>query len=647
MLISRQVLFGNPDRMAARISPDGERLAFIAPLDGVLNVWVGPVLSPDQAKPVTDDRDRGVRTYFWAYSSKHIVYVQDKGGDENWRIYVVDLDSGETRDMTPLEGVRAEIMGVSHKHPGTILIGLNDRDASLHDIYTLDLVTGDRTLVLENPGFANFVIDDDYQVRFAQEMTPEGGSEFLKKAGDDWEPFISLGMSEALSTGIIGFNKAGDHAYLYDSRDRDTAALVSLNLDTGEKEVIAENPRADVSDVMIHPVEKTVEAVAFTYARKEWDIQQEGLEEEFAFLRELAPGEIEITSRTLDDSAAIVVYLLDDGAVRYYHVDRKARKATFLFKHRDDLEDKPLVHMHPVVIEARDGLKLVSYLSLPQGSDSTGNGRPETPLPLVLLVHGGPWARDEWGFDPYHQWLANRGYAVLSVNFRGSVGFGKAFLNAGNLEWGAKMHDDLIDAVRWAEREGIADPAKVAIMGGSYGGYATLAGLTLTPDTFACGIDIVGPSNLITLIESIPPYWAPMRSLFTSRVGDLDTEEGREFLHSRSPLTYVARIEKPLLIGQGANDPRVKQAESDQIVTAMQDKKIPVTYVLYPDEGHGFARPENRLSFHAVAEAFLAEVLGGRFEAIGDDFEGSSIEVPAGAGFVPGLETALSAPASE
>jgi dipeptidyl aminopeptidase/acylaminoacyl peptidase len=315
--------------------------------------------------------------------------------------------------------------------------------------------------------------------------------------------------------------------------------------------------------------------------------------------------------------------------------------ADFLFTDRQALEGQPLVNMHSAVIRSRDGLEMVSYYSLPPGSDSDGDGRPDEPLPAVLFVHGGPWARDMWGYHPYHQWLANRGYAVLSVNFRGSTGFGKAFVNAGDLEWGAAMHDDLLDGVAWAVEEGIADPGRVAISGGSYGGYATLVGLTFSPETFACGVDIVGPSNLITLVESIPPYWQPMIELFTNRMGDHRTDEGRALLQERSPLTYVDRIRRPLLIGQGANDPRVKQAESDQIVQAMQEKVIPVTYVLYPDEGHGFARPENNMSFSAVAEAFLAPILGGRSEPIGNDFEGSSITVPVGVEEVPGLDEAL------
>jgi dipeptidyl aminopeptidase/acylaminoacyl peptidase len=332
---------------------------------------------------------------------------------------------------------------------------------------------------------------------------------------------------------------------------------------------------------------------------------------------------------------------VDNGPVHYYYYDRAKKKAQFLFTNRKELEGLSLAKMHPVVIKSRDGLDLVSYLTTPPGADPEGDGIPDKPLPLVLVVHGGPWGRDAWGYDSMHQWLANRGYAVLGVNFRGSTGFGKKFINAGNMEWAGKMHDDLIDAVQWAIEKRIAEPKHVAIMGGSFGGYATLVGLTFTPETFACGVDIVGPSNLVTLLKSIPPYWAPQVELFKKRVGDHTTEEGKAFLRKRSPLTYAKRIKRPLLIGQGANDPRVKQAESDQIVKTMQKKGIPVTYVLYPDEGHGFARPENRLSFFAVAEAFLAECLGGRFEPVGNDLKGSTITVPVGTEYVPGLLSLL------
>ena len=391
---------------------------------------------------------------------------------------------------------------------------------------------------------------------------------------------------------------------------------------------------------MVHPSEKTVQAVGFTYERKEWQVLDASIATDLDYLRAVEDGDLEVVSRALDDSQWIVAYLRDDGPKRFYRYEREQKRALFLFADHGQLEEHPLARMHPVVIKSRDELDLVSYLTLPIGSDADGDGRPERPMPMILFVHGGPWGRDEWGFNPILQWLANRGYAVLSVNYRGSTGFGKGFVNASTREWGGKMHDDLIDAVQWAIEESIADPLRIAIMGGSYGGYATPAGLAFTPDTFACGVDMVGPSNLVTLLETIPPYWEPVVEMLVKRVGDHRTEEGRAFLKERSPLTYVERIRRPLLIGQGANDPKVKQAESDQIIAAMQEKNIPVTYALFPDEGHGLRRPENSIAFSAVAESFLAEMLGGRCEPIGDDFKGSSITVPVGREYVAGLADA-------
>jgi dipeptidyl aminopeptidase/acylaminoacyl peptidase len=641
-LIPRHVLFGNPDKAMVQLSPDGMKIGFLAPVDGVLNVWVGPADDPAAARPVTRDTGRGIRFYGWAFTNAHILYIQDKGGNENWRLYSVDLDREHTRDLTPIEGTQARIQEVSPAFPDEILVALNDRQPALHDVYRVNIVTGERKMVQHNEGFAGFVTDDTYVVRLAIRMTADGGSEFLKPTADGgWEPYIQIAMEDTLTTSPVGFDKSGTTLYMIDSRNRNTAALLAWNLSSGKQTVLAEDPQADVSDRMIHPTEKHVQAVAFTYERKHWHILDLTITHDMAYLRTLAAGDIEVISRTLDDRSWIVAYVMDNGPVRYYRYDREARQAHFLFTNRHALEGLALAKMHPVVIPSRDGLNLVSYYTLPVQSDQEGSGRPDTPLPTVLLVHGGPWARNAWGYDPWHQWLVNRGYAVLSVNFRGSIGLGKAFINAGNREWGAKMHDDLLDAVAWAVHEGIADAARVAIAGGSYGGYATLVGLTFTPETFACGVDLVGPSNLVTLLESIPPYWQPQIELFATRVGDHRTSEGQAFLRLRSPLTYVDRIRRPLLIGQGANDPRVKQAESDQIVRAMQEKGIPVTYVLYPDEGHGFARPENTLSFNAITEAFLATYLGGRCEPINDAFTDSSLTVPAGMQEVPGVAAVL------
>ena len=641
-LIPRQVLFGNPDRAGVQISPDGSQISYLAAVDGVLNVWVGPAGKPEAAKPVTHDTHRGIRIYFWAYTNEHVVYLQDKGGDENWRAYSVHLATGKETDLTPIEGVRANINTVSHKHPEEILVGLNDRDKRLHDLYRINLRSGERTLVEQNTGFLGFMSDDDYQPRLAIKVQRSGAMEMLRRGDDGWEPFFEIGTEDNLSTAPLGFDKSGSQFYLRDSRGRNTAALKRIDLATGDATLVAEDPRADIGNVLRHPVENTVQAIRVDYARAEWRILDPAVQGDFDYLKTVHPGDFVITSRTLDDRVWIVTYFDDAGPVRYYRYQRAKRQADYLFSNRQALEGVQLAKMHSRVLESRDGLNLVSYLTLPTVSDPDGDGRPTEPLPMVLLVHGGPWGRDRWGYNSRHQWLANRGYAVLSVNFRGSTGFGKDFINAANKEWAGKMHDDLIDAVDWAIAEKVADPDRVAITGGSYGGYATLVGLTFTPERFACGVDIVGPSNMITLVNNVPPYWRPFLPAMTQRVGDPSTVTGRRYLRSISPLTHVEEIVKPLLIGQGANDPRVKRAESDQIVEAMLEKDIPVTYVLYPDEGHGFRRPENSMSFNAVAEAFLAEHLGGRFEPIGDDFEGSAIQVPTGAEHVPGLDTALS-----
>ncbi|HEU4412450.1 MAG TPA: S9 family peptidase [Polyangiaceae bacterium] len=642
-LLPRRVLFGNPDRAQPKLSPDGKRLAFLAPHEGVMNVWVGPADNPGAAKPVTSEKVRAIRIYDWAYNNRDLVYLQDKGGDENWRLYGVDLASGnKVTDLTPVEGVAARLSGLSHRAPDEALVGLNDRDKRYHDLYRVNLRTGARKLVAKNEGFQGFEADESLAVRFALKPTPDGGVEVLEPDGaKGWKTFTTVGPDDSETTHVVGFDKAGRSAYLIDSRGRDTGGLFAVDLKTKQAQLVADDPKADVDSVLAHPTEARVQAVRSTYERAKWRVVDKALEPDFEALKKVAEGDLNVLSRSLDDRRWVVSYAVSDGPVRYYRYDRPAKKATFLFTNNQALEGAKLSPMRPVVVKARDGLDLVSYLTLPAGSDPDGDGRPQQPLPAVLLVHGGPWGRDAFGLNPAHQWLASRGYAVLSVNFRGSTGFGKRFVNAGDRQWGAKMHEDLADAVDWATRAGVADRARVGVMGGSYGGYATLAGLAFTPDLFACGVDIVGPSNLVTLLETIPPYWAPLVERFARRVGDHRTPEGRRFLTERSPLTHADRIKKPLLIGQGANDPRIKQAESDQIVRAMNEKGIPVTYVLYPDEGHGFARPENRQSFNAVAEAFFAQCLGGVYEPVGRDFEGSSIKVPSGAAHVHGLEAAL------
>mgnify|MGYP000268295437 CR=1 FL=1 len=638
-LIPRKIFFGNPDKAMVRLSPDGRYISYLAPVNGVLNVWVGPREDPAAAKPITKDTFRGIRFYDWAYTNDHILYGQDKNGDENWRIYSACLSTGEIKDLTPYEGVQARLEKISPLFPDEIMVATNDRVPQFHDLYRLRLDTGERTLVQQNDRFVNFAVDEQFRLRLGFAMTEDGGMNWFQPVADGWELFMEVPAEDMLTTGLVGFDHEGNVMYLTDSRGRNTAALYSLDLTSRKQSLLAEDPRADVGEGLEHPFKKTPQAVAFNYERLSWKVLDPAIAPDLEYLASVDSGDLHVISRSLDDHWWVVAYEKDNGPLPYYLYDHTSRKAAFLFTNRKDLEGLPLSRMHAVIIPSRDGLNLVSYYTLPPVYGSAL--APDHPLPTVLMVHGGPWGRDAWGYDPYHQWLANRGYAVLSVNFRASTGFGKAFTNAGDHEWGGKILNDLLDGVNWAIQAGIADSQKVAIMGGSFGGYATLLGLTRAPETFACGVDIVGPSNLMTLLETIPPYWKPMFKLFSTRVGDPSTESGRALLVEHSPLTYADQIRRPLLIGQGANDPRVKQAESDQIIQAMQQKNIPVTYILYPDEGHGFARPENRLSFNAVAEAFLAPILGGRCEPIGDDFKGSSITAPVGAELVPGLKAAL------
>lgn len=605
-LIPRDVLFGNPEKTGPQLSPDGKYLAYLAP-DGknVLQVWVRTV-GKDDARPVTRDEKRGIRQFYWAYDNQHLLYLQDVGGNEDFHLYAVRPDDDKTRDLTPFAGVRAQGVDLDEDHPNQILVGLNKRDKKAFDMHRIDLASGKETLDTENPGnVVGWTTDTDFVVRAATTMNPDGSYDILVRNDpkSDWRKLLHINPDDQGSAAFFG--KDTNALYVIGNHGANANRLLKVDATTGKEEVIAADPQYDLSGVFSRRKTNDPLAVSFTRARTEWKVLDDAVREDFETLTKMNKGDFNIVSRTVDDQTWLVAFTTDDAPTSYHVYDRKAKKAQFLFTTQPKLEKYQLAKMEPVEFKAKDGLTVHGYLTKPVGVAAKN-------LPAVLLVHGGPWARDTWGFQPMTQWLANRGYAVLQVNFRGSTGYGKEFLNAGNKEWAGKMHQDLIDGVDYLIRSGVADPKKVAIMGGSYGGYATLVGLSFTPEVFACGVDIVGPSNIVTLLKTIPPYWAPMKALFARRVGDLEKEE--EFLNQRSPVYRADQITKPLLIGQGANDPRVKQAESDQIVKAMRDRKKEVEYVLYPDEGHGFARPENRLQFYSIAEQFLAKHLGGRAE---------------------------------
>lgn len=641
-LIPRAALFGNPVKSGAQLSPDGQWLSWMAPVNGVMNVWVAPSTKPEAAKPVTDSKDRPIPGHFWSGNSEQLLFVKDNAGDENFRLYGVDVKTGAQRDYTPFDKVRVRMLGGSKKRVDELLVGINNRDPRWHDVYLLNLKTGELKLVMKGDGFAGFQTDDDLQVRMGSRPNAAGGADYfqIKDGVVADKPFLSTGLEDS-ATGPIGYTTDGKTLYWMDSRDRDTTAVFAEDTATGARKLIAQDARADLGATLRNTTTGEVQAYAVEYLTTEWHFVDKGLKADFDWLqKQLGKGEVFVASRTRADDKWIVGIDPVSKVSATYLYDRKARKLSPLYVARPELQNAPLVPMHPVEIKARDGLTLPSYLTLPAGADKNGDGKPEQAVPMVLFVHGGPWARDGHGYNGYHQWLANRGYAVLSVNFRASTGFGKKFLNAGNKQWGLTMHDDLIDAVNWAVKQGVTSSDKVAIMGGSYGGYAALAGLTFTPTTFACAVDIVGPSNLETLLGTIPPYWEAGKKQMYSRMGDPTTDEGKAVLRAASPLYKADQIVRPLLIGQGANDPRVKQAESDQIVQAMQAKNIPVTYVVYPDEGHGFAKPNNRIGFNAIAESFLGHCLGGRVEPLGETVRQSTAQIAHGVDFLPGLKAA-------
>ena len=645
-LIPRTSLFGNPVKSAGRISPDGKQFAFIAPRDGVMNLWVAPIGDVAAAKPLTAETKRPIRQYFWSPDSRQLLFINDAGGDENFLLYGVDIATAAVRALTPFQKTRVRIVQVSPDVPDRILVGVNNRDPKWHDVYSLDLASGKLTPVLMNMGeYADFLVDQKLVIRGASKARDDGGSDYYRVVDNKVEakPFESVGLDDSLSTAPLGYTSDGKTLYWLDSRNRETAALIAQDVATGKRSVIGSDARADIGGAISDPRTGKVLAYGVEYLRNEWKPLDEGVGADIAFLEGKLKGDIALTSQTLDNDKWTVAVDPVTSPSSVWLYDRTSKALTKLYTGRPALEGMPLAAMYPVEIKSRDGLTLTSYLTLPPGSDADGDGRPNAPVPLVLLVHGGPWGRDNYGYDGIHQLLANRGYAVLSTNFRASTGFGKSFLKAGDLQWGRAMHDDLIDATDWAIGRGITTADKVAIMGGSYGGYATLAGVTMTPDKFACGVDIVGPSNLETLLKTIPPYWAAIRTQFYKRMGDPNTPEGLALLKERSPLYFADKISKPLLIGQGANDPRVNVAESEQIVNAMKSRSIPVTYVVFPDEGHGFARPANNLAFFGITEQFLGKCLGGRAEALGDDVRQSSAKVEEGAGLIPGLPAATAA----
>ena len=627
-LIPRQVIFGNPEKQLPLLSPDGTRLAYLAPEKGVLNVFVR-TLGKEDDSPLTHEAHRPIFLYRWAEDAAHILYLQDSDGDENWHVYSVDLKTKVVRDLTPFQGVKAQNLLTSPTHPNEALVGLNLRIPHVADMYRINLTTGAVVLDTENPGdVLSFTADADFVIRAATSFNLETAETNLRvRDGQNrpWRdlavwPFEQMGMYGQINGGTVvaDFAPDGKSLFVVSALGSDKQRLVRIDVRTGkEMAVLAEHPKSDVAEdflsfpdfrplVVTNPSTHSVEAVAFEYMQYEWKILDPSVKADFEVLQKEHPESFfAVISRDRADHSWIVAENRSDGPLRFYLYHRDRKQAEFLFTPQPQFEHYKMRPLKAVLIPARDGLGLVGYLTLPAGTEARN-------LPLILYPHGGPWARDDWGFDPFTQWLANRGYVVLQVNFRGSTGFGKAFLNAGNRQFGLGMEDDMIDGVKWAIAQGIADPKRIAVMGASAGGYATLRGVSRYPDLFRCGVDMVGPSDVKILFSSMPAGWGAVKTRWVRRIGDV--EHNDELNRELSPLYHVNQIEVPMLIGQGANDPRVNIKNSDLIVDALRKKSIPVTYIVYPDEGHGFARPENNLDFFGRAEDFLEQCLGGRAE---------------------------------
>lgn len=611
-LIPREILFGNPEKSNPQISPDGTYISYLAPVDGVLNIWIKSIYSNDD-KPISHDTNRGIHGYWWSCNNKYMLYWQDKNGNENWHLCRLDLQSHEEIDLTPFDGVRINIYVSSQTFPNELVIGMNRNDPLHFDVYRLNIETGEITLVEKNPGnVEDWIADYDLKVRGAHTINQDGSVTLLTRntEKDQWKEAITWKLEDGLKVDAYGntrdggFSSDGKKIYLQDARKSNTAQFIEYDIATGAETVIAHDPLYDVDRLVRDKDGNPIAA----YINKEcWQLIP--LDPTFEILmnkmRAIDEGNLFVTSRSDDDRYWIICFKHDNRSAIYYVYDTKTDKAQFLFSPQPKLNEFTLAQMEPIAFTSRDGLTIHGYLTCPPGKERKN-------LPLVLNVHAGPWIRNSWEYDPEVQWLANRGYACLQINYRGSEGYGQDFLNAGNRESGGKMRNDLIDAVNWAVTQGIANPQKIAIWGWSYGGYFALSGAAFTPDVFCCAVDICGPCNLITLIKSFMPYMINLRKQFFLRVGDPEKEE--EFLKFCSPLFYVENIKIPILIGQGANDVRVSPVESEQIVNALKAKGLSYEYVFFPDEGHGFVKPENRLKFYAIAEKFLAKNLGGRYE---------------------------------
>ena len=620
-IIDRELFFGPPEIAGAQLSPNGKYMAFLKVYKGTMNIWVKDAEAPfASAHAITADTLRPVRSYFWSRDSKYVLYVQDKGGDENFNIYAVNpaekpapgQDVPNNRILTDYKGVRTFIYAVPKSDPDALYIGLNDRDKAWHDLYKLKISTGEKTLLRQNSAkdrITGWIFDWNDKLRLATRANEDGSNDLLRVDDKELVTIYSTGPFEEFDP--YAFDKDNKKFYIATNKgDRDLKQLALLDPVTMKEEFVEKDPlnKVDFGNANFSDLKKTLINSSYTDEKERLYWKDKEYEQDFDIIQKQLPGlTINFFSATNDENQWLLNAYSDTDPGAAYLYNRKTKKLTFQYRPRPNIPITSLAPMKAIRYKSSDGLEIPAYLVLPKGVPSKN-------LPLMVFPHGGPWGRDYWGYNSFAQFLANRGYAVLLPNFRASTGYGKKFLDAGNRQWGDKMQDDITWGVKYLIAQGIADPKRVGIMGGSYGGYATLAGVTFTPDLYAAAVSIVGPSNLITLLNSIPPYWESIRKLFYLRMGDPTTEEGKAQLTRQSPLTYADKIKTPLLVAQGANDPRVNKAESEQIVNALRKRNFPVEYILAPDEGHGFARPVNNMAMLAEAEKFLATYLGGRYQ---------------------------------
>ena len=612
-LIPRKTIFDNPNYASPKISPDGTKLAYLAPNEqGSLNIWVKTIGKKDD-KIVTNDLNQGIKKYLWQYDNQHILFLKDNDGDQNFHLFQVNIQNKRARDLTPYESTKTKIIKYFQSNQDSIIIALNKRNKAAHDAYKLDLKDGNLELLEENPGnVIQFLPDNNLNIRAAIQANMDGSYNILGKYKKDsnWTPIFSNTLEDQ-NDYLLSFSDDNNYLFMLSTYESDTLKLIKINMETGNKSTIYEHPQFDIKEVFFHPKKNIIEGVNYLGEYQEWKTFDDGFSKDLFFIKNNIKGNISIVSRSLKNDIWIIASNSDDRAEEYYVYERPLKRITYLYDSNKNLKKYKLAKTWPFSFKARDGMTIHGYYTLPAVSKKK--------FPTILYVHGGPWLRDKWQYTPEVQWLANRGYAVIQVNYRGSAGYGKSYISASKKEWGNKMHFDLLDAKNWAINQGIADPKKVAIMGRSFGGYATLVGLSFTPNEFCCGVSYVGPSNLVTLLNSIPPYLKPRIEFSKRFIGDVQTEQ--EFLKQRSPISKVDQINKPLFIAQGGNDPIVVRSESDQMVNAMRSHNLEVNYLLFPDEGHSFLKIKNRLKCYAATEEFLTKYLGGRMDPVTADEE--------------------------